>query len=94
MVGLSEMFTSYGACKLYKIIASSYIAYLAGLWTPRCNELAYRKSPNENPERRKSDVLMTETYIYATKMPPVFSNDFALLNIVPWCFACMPSDYR
>ena len=49
----------------------------------RCNELAYRKSPNENPERRKSDFLMTETYIYATKMSPVFSNDFSLLNIVP-----------
>ena len=64
-----------------------HITSLAGLRTPpalhRCNELAYRKSPNENPERRKSDFLMTETYIYATKMSPVFSNDFALLNIVP-----------
>ena len=65
------------------LLRSSHITSLAGLRTPRCNELTYRKSPNENPERGKSDVLMTETYIYATKMSSVFSNDFALLNIVP-----------
>ena len=37
-------------------------------WTSRGDELTYRKSTNENPERSKSDVFKIDTLITATKM--------------------------
>ena len=44
-----------------------------GSQTYRYNELAYRKSPNENPERSKPYVSGVNIHITATKMISVQS---------------------
>ena len=53
---------------IYYSIASPVISQ-----TYRYNELAYRKSPNENPERSKSYVSGVNIHITATKMISVQS---------------------
>ena len=64
----------YREYKLDKIVVSSCFFYISvGSQTYRYNELAYRKSPNENPERSKSYVSGVNIHITAFKMISVQS---------------------
>ena len=49
-------------------------------WTFRHNELAYRKSPNENPERSKPVVLMLPCKTNATKRFSVQGINLTMLK--------------
>ena len=76
----------YREYKLDKIVLSScfFFFYITvGSQTYRYNELAYRKSPNENPERSKSYVSGVNIHITATKMISVQSIYVSLFEYDP-----------